>query len=452
MGKSANVDLINGEPSKMILRFALPLIFANLFQQLYNTVDTIIVGRFNGDDALAAVGASFAVTMVMIAFATGTGTGCSVLISKRFGERDLSEVKTAVSTVLIFSLIFSVIIGAAGLIFSKSLLEVLETPKNIIKDAESYLMIYSAGMPFMFLYNVQSSIFSSFGNSKTPLALLIMSSLINIALDLLFVGYFSMGVKGAAAATLIAQAFSGTVSFVLLIKNVYFGNYREYSYRHFSFSTLKQMLSYAAVSVVQTSVTSIGMMLIQAVINRFGSGALAGYTAASKIDSFAIMPYLACSNAISTFTAQNIGAGQRDRVSAGFKAGLKICLMMSLIEFALISALHDQFLSLFMDINTVSHDAIETGLAYMITMSFCYWIMGINSCQNGMLRGTGMLNILLANSILGLIIRVVFAYTAVNISFIGVSSVWLSMPVGWTFSIIFCIAARKFVQKRKIKS
>ena len=448
MQKAANVDLINGEPSKMIFRFALPLILANLFQQLYNTVDTIIVGCFNGDDALAAVGASFAVTMVMIAFATGTGTGCSVLISKRYGERNFSEVKTAVSTVLIFSLLFSAVIGAAGLIFSKPLLELLKTPQNIISDAESYLMIYSAGMPFMFLYNVQSSIFSSFGNSKTPLALLIMSSLINIVLDLLFVGSFSMGVKGAAIATLIAQGFSASVSFILLIRSVYFKEYREYSYRHFSFNTLKQMLSYAAVSVVQSSVTSVGMMMIQAVVNRFGSGALAGYTAASKIDSFAIMPYLACSNALSTFTAQNIGAGRQNRVSSGFKACLKICIIMSLIEFALISAFHNQFLSLFMDIGTASQDAVKTGLSYMITMSFCYWIMGINSCQNGMLRGTGMLKILLANSMIGLIIRVIFAYTAVNISFIGVSSVWLSMPVGWTFSIFFCIIAKRIVLKK----
>ena len=298
----------------------------------------------------------------------------------------------------------------------------------------------------MFLYNVQSSIFSSFGNSKTPLALLIMSSLINIVLDLLFVGSFSMGVKGAAIATLIAQGFSASISFILLIRSVYFKEYREYSYRHFSFKTLKQMLSYAAVSVVQSSVTSVGMMMIQAVVNRFGSGALAGYTAASKIDSFAIMPYLACSNALSTFTAQNIGAGRQDRVSSGFKACLKICIIMSIIELALISAFHNQFLSLFMDIGTASQDAVKTGLSYMITMSFCYWIMGINSCQNGMLRGTGMLKILLANSIIGLIIRVIFAYTAVNISFIGVSSVWLSMPVGWTFSIFFCIIAKKLAK------
>ncbi len=295
--------MIDGSPSRTIFVFALPLIAANLFQQLYNTVDTIIVGRYNGDDALAAVGVSFAVTMVMIAFATGTGVGCSVLISKRYGEKRYSLVKTSVSTVLIFSLLFSLVIGGAGVIFSRKLLEALDTPKNIIDDAAGYLRIYSAGMPFMFLYNVQSSIFTSFGNSKTPLALLIMSSLINIALDIYFVGTLSMGVEGAAVATLIAQGFSAAVSLVLLIRSVYFKELREYTFSLFSPQILREMSSYAAVSVVQSSVNSVGMLLIQSVANRFGSAALAGYTAASKIDSFAIMPYLACSNALSTYTA-----------------------------------------------------------------------------------------------------------------------------------------------------
>ncbi|MCC8042885.1 MAG: MATE family efflux transporter [Oscillospiraceae bacterium] len=234
MYKSANVNMIDGSPSRTIFVFALPLIAANLFQQLYNTVDTIIVGRYNGDDALAAVGVSFAVTMVMIAFATGTGVGCSVLISKRYGEKRYSLVKTSVSTVLIFSLLFSLVIGGAGVIFSRMLLEALDTPKNIIDDAAGYLRIYSAGMPFMFLYNVQSSIFTSFGNSKTPLALLIMSSLINIALDIYFVGTLSMGVEGAAVATLIAQGFSAAVSLVLLIRSVYFKELREYTFSLFS--------------------------------------------------------------------------------------------------------------------------------------------------------------------------------------------------------------------------
>lgn len=435
MKVSQSTDLTVGKPAVIILRFAFPLILANLFQQLYNTVDTVIVGKFNGDDALAAVGASFAVTMVMIAFATGTGTGCSVLISRQFGKKDISGFKTSVSTILIFSLFLSIFIGIIGIAFSGSLLKLLKTPENIISDASGYLMIYSAGMPFMFLYSVQSSVFSSFGNSKTPMLLLIMSSLINILLDILLVGHLSMGVMGAAAATTAAQAFSCIISLIILLKYLYGSLFKEYAYKYFSFSALREIISYSAVSITQNSVTSIGMLIIQALVNRFGSGVLAGYTAASKIDSFAIMPYLACSNAISTYTAQNTGAGKTERISEGHRAGLYLCFAMAGAELLIILLLRVQFLGMFLNMENSSSKAVETGSSYMITMAFCYWIMGINSCQNGILRGKGRLKILFANSIIGLAVRIGFAYIFVRI--IGVSAVWLSMPVGWIFSILF---------------
>lgn len=199
--KPENVIMTEGDPKKIIFRFAQPLIFANLFQQLYNTMDTIIVGKINGDEALAAVGVSFAVTMVMIAVATGTGIGTSVLIAKYCGAGNKSKVKTGISTVLIFSLMVAALIAVLGVVLSMPLLRLLKTPQNIINDAANYLRIYSLGMPFMFLYNVQASVFSALGNSKTPFHLLVMSSLLNIGLDLLFVGGFSMGVSGAAWAT-----------------------------------------------------------------------------------------------------------------------------------------------------------------------------------------------------------------------------------------------------------
>ena len=209
--KPENVIMTEGDPKKIIFRFAQPLIFANLFQQLYNTMDTIIVGKINGDEALAAVGVSFAVTMVMIAVATGTGIGTSVLIAKYCGAGNKSKVKTGISTVLIFSLMVAALIAVLGVVLSMPLLRLLKTPQNIINDAANYLRIYSLGMPFMFLYNVQASVFSALGNSKTPFHLLVMSSLLNIGLDLLFVGGFSMGVSGAAWATFIAQGVSAVI-------------------------------------------------------------------------------------------------------------------------------------------------------------------------------------------------------------------------------------------------
>ena len=441
------INMTEGNPSKIIFRFAQPLILANLFQQLYNTVDTIIVGRINGDNALAAVGVSFAVTMVMIAVATGTGIGCSVLVAKYFGAGNKEKVKTGISTILIFSLILSVIIGIAGFVFSEPLLRLLKTPENIMYDAVGYLQIYSCGMPFMFLYNVLSSVFSSLGNSKTPFRLLVMSSVLNIVLDLLFVGKFSLGVRGAAWATVIAQALAVVISFVLLQKKVYFSDTdSRHNFSFFSLGILKEMSSYAAASVVQQSITSVGMMIVQSAANQFGSAALAGYTAASKIDSFAIMPFIACGNAVSTFTAQNIGAGKPHRIKDGYKASLKLCAVISIIELIVILMLKKVFLGFFMDVETSSQIAVETGLSYMTSLAFCYMLMGANSSFNGMLRGMGMLKIFLSGSILNLTFRIIFTYTLVSV--IGVSAVWLSMPAGWVLSFIYSRIAKYLCDKK----
>lgn len=339
--------MTEGDPKKIIFRFAQPLIFANLFQQLYNTMDTIIVGKINGDEALAAVGVSFAVTMVMIAVATGTGIGTSVLIAKYCGAGNKSKVKTGISTVLIFSLMVAALIAVLGVVLSMPLLRLLKTPQNIINDAANYLRIYSLGMPFMFLYNVQASVFSALGNSKTPFHLLVMSSLLNIGLDLMFVGGFSMGVSGAAWATFIAQGVSAVISFLLLTDKVYRKDHERAEFSFFSGAVLKEMSSYAAVSVIQQSVVSVGMLIVQSAVNPFGSDVLAGYTAASKIDSFAIMPFIACGNAVSTYTAQNLGAGKKERIREGYKASVLLCAGIAVIEFAVIMLLRRRFLGFF---------------------------------------------------------------------------------------------------------
>lgn len=443
MGNKASEDyLVRDNPAKAILIFSIPLILSNLFFQLYETFDTIIVGRFNGDDALAAVGASFAVTMVMIAFATGTGIGCSVLISRYYGANDTSKVKTSVSTVLLFSLAFSLVIMIAGVVLTKPLLELLKTPSNIMDDAVLYLKIYSLGMPFMFLYNVQSSIFSSFGNSKMPLFLLVLSSGLNIGLDFLFVGYLGKGVMGAAIATVIAQSFSFFVSLFLLIKRVFFlGDWKKYEYKLFSLEILKEMLSYAVVSIIQSSVTSIGLLLIQSVVNRFGSDMLAGYTAGNKIDSFAIVPFMAVGNALSTYTAQNIGAGKNDRVKKGFVASIVLCAAMAVFILVLVLNLKNQLIGLYLDIDKSSQDTVSTAVLYISQMAFFYFLMGLSSCQSGLLRGEGRLIILFINCFISLAIRVGFAFIFVN--YLGVSAVWLSLPAGWIVTSLYMLVARR---------
>ena len=437
MRQTMEINLIKEKPAKAILRFAIPLILANLFFQLYETVDTIIVGRYNGDAALAAVGASFAVTMVMIAFATGTGTGCAVLISRYFGGERKSEVKTSVSTVLIFSFLFSVFIAVMGIVFSRPLLILLATPDNIIGDAAAYLAIYSMGMPFAFLYNVQSSIFSAFGNSKMSLFLLMLSSVMNIGLDFLLVGRFAMGVEGAAVATVAAQGFAFVVSFVLLIRYVYGSeNFKEVRYQYFSFSILKEMMSYMAVSVFQSSITSIGLLLVQSVVNPFGSDILAGYIAGNKIDSFAIVPFMACGNALATYTSQNIGAGKSERVRQGYRACLMLCGGIGILILSVILLFRFSLIGFYLRPETSSPEALQTAVTYITQMSVFYILMGVTSSQSGMIRGEGRLTILFWNCIISLVVRVGFAFTMVHV--IGVSAVWLSLPAGWIVSILYC--------------
>lgn len=327
------------------------------------------------------------------------------------------------------------------------LLRLLKTPQNIINDAANYLRIYSLGMPFMFLYNVQASVFSALGNSKTPFHLLVMSSLLNIGLDLLFVGGFSMGVSGAAWATFIAQGVSAVISFLLLTDKVYKKDPKRADFSFFSGVVLKEMSSYAAVSVIQQSVVSVGMLIVQSAVNPFGSDVLAGYTAASKIDSFAIMPFIACGNAISTYTAQNLGADKKERIREGYKASVLLCAGIAVIEFAVIMLLRRTFLGFFMDLSSSSSSAIETGMGYMTDLAFCYIIMGINSSFNGMLRGLGCLKLFLSGSIINLTFRIIFTYALVSV--IGVSAVWLSMPAGWVLSFIYGRVGYRIMCKKK---
>lgn len=441
--------MTEGDPKKIIFRFAQPLILANLFQQLYNTVDTIIVGKINGDEALAAVGVSFAVTMVMIAVATGTGIGTSVLIAKYYGSGNKQKVKSGISTVLIFSLLLALVIASLGVCLSLPLLKLLKTPGNVIDDAAAYLRIYSLGMPFMFLYNVQASVFSALGDSKTPFHLLVLSSITNIVLDLLFVGSLSMGVAGAAWATFLAQGVSAVISLMLLIKKVYKNDDPDQidkPFSLFSWPILGEMSSYAVTSVIQQSIVSVGMLIVQSAVNPFGSDVLAGYTAASKIDSFAIMPFIACGNAVSTYTAQNLGAGKRERIKDGYKASVLLCAAIAAIELAVILLLRRSFLGMFMDVSKASHAAVETGLGYMTELAFCYILMGVNSSFNGMLRGLGHLKLFLSGSVINLSFRIIFTYTLVSV--IGVSAVWLSMPAGWVLSFVYSRTAYRIASRK----
>lgn len=439
--------MIYGKPAKSLILFALPMVAGNLFQQFYNIVDSIVVGNYVGEDALAAVGASSSITMLFIAIATGAGIGCSVIISQLYGAGKIQEMKTAISTALISFTVLSAVLMGVGLFANQILLKWMGTPDNILETSSVYLRIYFMGLIFLFLYNILNSIFNALGESKIPLYFLIFSSLVNIALDLIFVINFKMGVAGVAWATLIAQGISACLSFIFLIKKLSRIDASEEdtlkSSVLFSFFSLKRMCRVAVPSTIQQSIVSIGFLLVQVVINRYGSPVIAGYTAATKIDSMAIMPMISVGNAISTFTAQNIGAGKPERVKEGYHAGLLMIAVISLTITSLLYLFGHILVGAFLDTET-SKEAIATGIEYLRVVSVFYILMGFMNVTNGILRGAGDVKVFMLSTLCNFSTRVVLAH-ALSLLILQ-KAVWWSIPIGWgigyTISILRYVSGK----------
>ncbi len=432
-------NMVSGNPTKALIGFTLPMVAGNLFQQFYNIMDSVIVGNVVGEEALAAVGASTAITMMFVMVAMGTGIGCSVVISQLFGAKKLEEMKTAISTALLSILGFSVILSALGLFINRGLMRLMGTPDNIFEDAAQYMQIYFFGFVFLFLYNAFSAIFNALGDSKKPLMFLIFSSLLNIGLDLYFVAELNMGVAGVAWATLIAQGISALLSFAFLIWKLKGIKTKEYS--RFDGGMLKNMVKVAIPTIVQQSIVSVGMVLVQSAVNRFGSTFLAGYTAATKIDGIAIVPMVAVGNATSTYVAQNMGARKPERIAQGYR----ICLAMSAgIGLTIALILHftgNGFVGLFLD-SSSSSEAIAIGAQYLSIVSLFYFVMGIMNVSNGVLRGAADMGWFLACSLCNLGVRVGLTYALADATH-GMVIMWAN-PAGWAVGL--ALAAFRYFQ------
>jgi putative MATE family efflux protein len=426
------INMVTDSPGRALLLFALPMILGNLFQQFYNIIDSVVVGRFVGEEALASVGASYSITNVFIAIAVGGGIGSSVVVSQFLGAKQTGNMKTAISTTLINFLSIGVILGGLGLLFNHRILSFMNTPENVFHDASVYLGIYFIGLPFLFMYNVQASVFQALGDSKTPLYLLVFSSLLNVVLDLLFVTQFFMGVAGVAIATLIAQGLSAVLSFFILIKRL-----KEYEttepFRLYDWNMMLHMMRVAIPSTLQQSIVHIGMLLVQSVVNGFGSAVMAGFAAGTRIESICIVPMLALGNAMSTYTAQNIGAGKKDRV----KVGYRYCYLMAGVFAVIICVIMETWGDLFIRsfLNEGSADtAFQTGMSYVRFISFFYICIGCKATTDGLLRGAGDVVVFTIANLVNLAIRVSVA--AVFAPIIGVQAVWFAVPMGWTANYI----------------
>lgn len=430
-----NKDLTVGDPQTVLFKFCMPLFGSIIFQQLYNIADSLVAGKFVGENALAAVGNSYEITLIFIAFAFGCNMGCSVIVSKLFGAKDYRGMKTAVYTACIFSAVVCLILMAVGITCSGMLLKLIRTPDEVFADSRLYLDIYAWGLPFVFFYNIATGIFSALGDSRTPFYFLAVSSLSNIGVDIWFVKAFHMGVAGVAWATFLCQG----ISCVLAVAVVFFRLAKITSKEKatvFDWQLLKQIVVIAVPSTLQQSFISLGNIVIQSIINGFGAPVMAGYSAAVKLNNLVITSFTTLGNGISNYTAQNLGAQKLSRIRQGFKVGIKLVWMLSLPLFLLYFFGGNLVLKLFMDEPTEL--AMNTGLTYLKILSPFYFVVSAKLVADGILRGAGMMKDFMIATFTDLILRVLLAFCFSRTP-LGATGIWCAWPIGWCIATALSI-------------
>ncbi|MDY3909576.1 MAG: MATE family efflux transporter [Eubacterium sp.] len=429
-----NKDLTVGKPETVLWRFCVPLFGSIIFQQLYNIADSFVAGKFIGENALAAVGNSYEITLIFIAFAFGSNIGCSVIVSQLFGAKKYKDMKTAVYTSMIASAVLCVVLMLAGIAGCRGLLHLIQTPDAIFADSRLYLNIYIWGFPFMLFYNVATGIFSALGDSKTPFIFLAISSTSNILVDILFVVVLHMGVSGVAWATFLCQGVSCILAVCVVFRRLA-GIDAGGRVPIFSAKLLKRIALIAIPSILQQSFISIGNIIIQGVINGFGVGVTAGYSAAIKLNNLVITSLTTLGNGVSNYTAQNLGAGILPRVRAGFKASVKMVWILC-VPIVLVYILANEFLiKLFMD--NPSELALLSGVRFLYIVSPFYFVVSVKLVADGILRGAGLMKQFMTATFTDLVVRVALAIVlSTQLGYIGI---WCAWPVGWSLGVILSI-------------
>ena len=430
-----NKDLTVGKTDTVLWKFCLPLFGSIVFQQMYNIADSLVAGKFIGENALAAVGNSYEITLIFIAFAFGCNMGCSIIVSQLYGAKKYNRLKTAVSTSCISSGIVCGLLMLIGLLGCSPLLHIIHTPDNVFADSKLYLDIYVWGLPFVFFYNISTGIFSALGDSKTPFYFLAASSTANIAVDILFVKAFDMGVAGVAWATFICQGISCILAVITVLKRL--NNIKaDEKCPLFDWELEKKIAKIAIPSILQQSFISIGNIMIQSVINSFGASVMAGYSAAIKLNNLVITSFSTIGNGISNFTAQNLGAKQFGRIKEGFKSGLKMVWLFCIPFCLLYILLGKTLLLLFMEKG--STEALLTGQQFLWIVAPFYFVVSAKLVADGILRGIGAMWQFMVATFTDLILRVVlaFVFSEITGSALGI---WCAWPVGWSIAMVISV-------------
>lgn len=439
-----NKDLTVGNPQAVLWKFCLPLFGSIIFQQLYNIADSLVAGKFIGENALAAVGNSYEITLIFIAFAFGCNIGCSVTVSQLFGAKDYRRLKTAVSTACIFSAFLCLTLMLTGTLGCGALLRLIKTPNEVFPDSKLYLDIYIWGLPFVFFYNIATGIFSALGDSKTPFYFLAVSSTANIAVDILFVKVFHMGVPGVAWATFLCQGVSCLLAVWAVwirLKKIQVTDKPEL----FNRELMKKIVIIAVPSILQQSFISIGNILIQSVINGFGASVIAGYAAAVKLNNMVITSFTTIGNGISNFSAQNLGSHKYDRIKEGFHAGIKMVWCLC-IPFCILYIFFGRYL-LLLFMEKSSGKALMTGNQFLWILSPFYFVVSLKLVADGVLRGISAMRQFMTATFTDLILRVVLAFVLSDLTK-SATGIWCTWPIGWTIAMILSVSFYRKEQKR----
>lgn len=429
-----NKNMIVGNPTKSLILFAIPMIIGQLCQQIYSLADTMIVGRTLGQNALGAVGSAASVSWVYVAIAMGLGIGCSVVISQLFGAGQNTKMKTAINTSITAMISLSIIFLAIGLISANGVIHLMQTPEELIADSRTYYVIYILGFPGLFIYNIANSIFNALGKSKIPLVFLACSAALNIGLDFWFILGLRWGVAGAAIATIISQYIAAILSFTVLLRFVKKNCRTDEKPLLFDGKMLVGIAKIAIPTMLTQTVLSLGIVIMQSLVNTFGPDVMAGYAAAGKIDGLAIVPMIQIGNAVSTFAAQNMGANQLDRVKKGFRAGLLMTTVVSVTLAIIMFIFCKPFVGMFMD-STASATAISVGADYVKIVCAFYILMGFMNNTCGVLRGTGDVMPTMVSLLVNFGIRIAFAYV-MTMLFHSEVFIWWAQPIGWFLGFV----------------
>lgn len=443
MSKQATKDMTSGSPMKLILGFMIPLLLGNLFQQFYNLVDTVIVGQFLGVEALAGVGATGSLNFLIIGFCIGVCSGFSLPVAHTFGAKDYKALRKLYANSIWLAIIFATVMTIITVLHCKSILRIMQTPENIIDNAYSYIVVIFMGIPAIYLYNLLSSMIRALGNSKAPLMFLVISATVNIALDLIFILNFHMGVAGAAYATVVSQFISGLCCIVYIIKKVDILHLEKDEWKWDSW-LVKELCNTGIPMGLQFSITAIGSVILQTAVNTLGSVAVASITAASKISMFLCCPFDAMGATMATYGGQNAGGYKMDRLHKGLKSCVIVGAVYSVIALVIDMFLSDFLLHMFMDASEVQ--IIAMAKQFLLTNIIFYFPLALVNIVRYMIQGMGFSKFAVLAGVLEMVARTLAGIFLVPM--FGFTAACFSNPLAWIFADAFLIPAYFSVWKK----